>query len=150
MIYNAIRKYILEDADRFTELTDGYRIDLPNEEDVDAFIGLFDNDKAEKLKTLGDVRLFEPSAVMPKYSRDNIPVQLEWNRRIYGADEVKEYLAVAEMEGEVLAADPLLARYGDEWYMITSCGIAFNILGEQRGFITVKGTLQDAWGILQP
>ena len=152
MINDAIRCYVLEDANRFTELMDGYYINMSKDKDVDAFIALFDNDKAEKLKSLGNAQLYEPENVIPHYDSDNIHEQLDRIRRIYGADEIREFIVLAEMEGETLVTDPLLVRYGGKWYMITVSGRAFFMLGiesNRQAFMTVKASAQDALNILR-
>ena len=153
-IFAALRSYLMEDnVERFSDFKNGYWTNLPDEETVDAFIRTFDNDKAEKLKGLGNIQLFDPAFLIPGYDSPGVREQLDWNQRMYGADEAAEYLAAAELEGETLIINPRLARYGNKWYMISASGSAFSYLGidaNQQAFVFLPGSLQDAMNMLQP
>ena len=143
-ICRAARCYLLAGATQFTELLQGYRIDLKEEADIEAFTLLFDNDRTEKLKGLGNIRLIDPGTVIPRYNSENVLKRMEYYKRLYGADEIRETIAVADLDGETAVIDPLLARYGDKWYIVSCTGDAFSILGVDanlQAFFTVRGTL---------
>ena len=144
-IYTAVRVYIMEDAEKYADLLTGFRINL-DEEEVDDFIGVFDNGKAEKLQTLDNVRLIDPGTVLERYNIDTIRNRLETHQRIYGADEIREVLAVAEMDGGTLVFNPVLVRYGEKWYIASVEGAAFFILSieaTRQALIHVNGPVDD-------
>lgn len=151
-IYYAIRSYILEDEAAAADLLKGYRIDLREEEEIDAFIRAFDNDRAEKLADLKNIRLMDPAAVSERYNTDQVRKRLETYKRIYGADEIIETLAVAELDGETLAFDPILVRYGDQWYIASLEGIAFSVLGidaASQALLHIKAPAESLLSLLQ-
>lgn len=151
-IYAAIRNELLKDNEQYKELLDGFVVSLAGEEEVDAYIRAFEHDLAERLKGLRDIRLVDPVSVVPGYNNEKITETLETYRRIYGADEMKETLAVAGLDGGTLICDPLLARYGDKWYMVSVDGMAFPMLGfnaSQHAFVTVDRSLEEELARLQ-
>ncbi len=141
VIYNAIRLYILEDEEKAANLINGYRIDMKEEDEINAFIKCFDNGKADKLKRLGNVRLMDPETLSERYNTDPVRKRLETLGLIYGADEIKETLAFADLDGETLAVNPILVRYGDRWYIASFEGITFSILAvevNRRALLHIK------------
>ena len=152
MIYSALRVCLMKDADQYTELLDGYRVDLKSEEEADGFIRQFDNERDQKLAQLENIRLIAPLSVLPRYGDEWTGKQLDMYQRIYGADEILETLAVADMGDETLVCDPLLARYGDRWYLVSVSGFAFSILGisaDRQAFMTLDGSLEDVMRLIQ-
>ena len=145
-IDKALRCYVLAEADRFGEILEGYRINFDGEEDVDAFIALHDNDRTEKLAGMSDVRFADPASVIPRYNTEPTKELLDKYRGIYGADEIRELIGAADLGGETLLFDPILARYGDRWFIVTIQGIAFSLLGvdyQHQAFFTFPGTVED-------
>ena len=143
-IYAAIRQFILEEEDNVKAqgLITNLQVDLKEEEEIDAFIQCFDNGKADKLKRLGNVRLLEPGTLIERYNTDSVRNQLDSYQRIFGADEILETLAVADLEGETLIFDPVLVRYGNKWYIATIHGAAFSVLGieaNRQALLHIKG-----------
>lgn len=128
-IYFAIRYYILKDDSRYEELLNGYMMDMKEEEEIDAFIQAFDNENAGKLKTIHNIRLIDPAKVIKNYNTDSAAKRLDAFKKIYGADELKDVLAAADVDGETLVINPMIARYGDKWYMVSVDGTAFSFLG---------------------
>ena len=56
-------------------------------------------------------------------------------------------LAVAELDGETLICNPVLARYGNRWYMVSAGGTAFacmNIEMNRQAFLTLEGSPEEA------
>ena len=146
-IYNAIRCYILNDEEGARDLLGGYMLNLPDEESADGFIRMFDNGRAEKLAKMDNIRLIDPALLVPGYNDERIQQRLETNRRIYGADEIMETLVAAELDGETLFCNPVLARYGDSWYMVAAGGITFaylNVEVNRQAFFTLEGSFGEA------
>ena len=115
---------------------------MREEEEIDAFVKCFDNNKADKLKRLGNVRLMDPGSLIERYNTDSVQNRLESYKNIYGADEIMETLAVADLEGETLVFNPVLIRYGDRWYIVTLEGSAFfilNIDSTRQALLHIKG-----------
>ena len=152
-ICSSILHYVLEDEEQFRELPEDRWIALNEEQDVDAFIRAFDNDKADRLKKLKRIQLIDPATVIERYDEDSVRKRMDALKRIYGADELKEILVAADMYSETLVADPILARYGDRWYFVSVEGSAFFILGmssSMQGFVTVKGDFDLFLQLYQP
>ena len=145
-IYTAVRYYMLKDTDGDAGkmLLDGYRVDLKTDEEIDAFIRLYDSGRDRKLAQMSEITFYDPAALFPDfYGREQTVRIFEMNRRIYGADEICEVLAAADLGGETLICSPLLARYGDRWYLVSSSGLAFfylNIESSRQAFFTVDGS----------
>ncbi len=152
-IYTAIRHFLLEDEEKAKNLLSGLRVDLHNEEEIDEFIRAFDNHKAEKLKNLTNIRLVEPASVIQNYDSDNIREKLKTYQHIFGADEIMETLAVADLDWETLIFDPLLIRYGDRWYIASVEGFAFFLLGidtNRQALLHVKSSIESLQLLQQP
>ena len=145
-ICKALFCYVLAEADRFGEILEGFMIKFDGEEDIDAYIALHDNDRAGKLAGLSDVRFADPASVIPKYNTEQTKEILDRYRGIYGAEEIRELIGAADLDGETLLFNPILARYGDRWFMVTVQGIAFFLLGvdyQHQAFFTFPGTAED-------
>ena len=145
-IQKALRRYVLAEADRFSEFLEGYNVSFDGEEDIDAFIALYDNDRAGKLAAMSGVRFADPASVIPKYDTEQTKELLGKYRDIYGAEEIRELIGTADLGGETLLFNPILARYGGRWYIVTIQGIAFSLLGadyQRQAFFTFPGTLED-------
>ena len=94
---------------------------------------------------LHQIRLIDPATIIERYNNDSVSKQLEAKRRIYGADEITETLAVADIEGETLVINPTLVRYGDKWYIASVGSIAFSILGidtSHQALFHIKGPVE--------
>ena len=148
-VYNSVRYYVLQDADEESrKVIDGYRLDLKTEEEADGFIRQFDTPRIAKLAELSDIRIMDPAAIMgERYQTDSIQKQLDWNKRIYGADEIRELIGTAKLGDETVICDPILARYGDRWYIVSVGGTAASIAGidpQRQAFLTYKGSPEDA------
>ena len=146
-IYFAIRTYMLEEEAGAQQLLNGTRVDLKDEEAVDAFIRMFDNDRAERLKTLGEIRMINPADSLEYFMSDQYTDRMETLRKICGADEIMETVAYAEMDGDTLVCNPLLARYGERWYMVAAGSTAFAYLAieaNRQAFLVVKGSFEEA------
>ena len=128
-VFYAIRQYILKDDGRYEGLLKGYMMDMKEKEEIEAFIQAFDNENAEMLKTIHNIRLLDPEKVIKNYNNDTTAKRMEAFQKIYGADELKDVLAAVDVDGETLVINPMIARYGDKWYMVSVDGTAFSFLG---------------------
>ena len=143
-LYNAIRAFMVAETDKVEEINN-YRIDLKSDEEIDEFIRLYNNNRYEKLKKMNNIRLISPSTVIQNYKNDSVSKRMKQYQEIYGADEILDILAVANIEDETLVCNPLLARYGDKWFVVSVGGIAFAIIGINsvyQAFLTIKGPFE--------
>lgn len=127
-ICNAIESYILGE-----EGPNGFQIpQIPFQEegDVEAYLQKFDNGKLEKLSGMTNIRFLTPDIVTDGMS------SLEKNQQYfarraapYCADEVVDVVAVGDVEDGMIVCAPLVARYGEKWYIVSCCGNVPLILG---------------------
>ena len=118
---------------------------LDSDEKIDGYLGLYENDREEKLATMKNFRMVLPVFLVPGYRVAVAEKQLEANRKVYGADQLLDVFGIVELDQELLICNPLLARYGDRWYLVSASGIAFNVLGvdsRKQAFFTVNGTYE--------
>ena len=142
LIYNAIRAYVVKNTELYDRIV-SMRIDLPAEEDVDAFIGLYSNARIPLLAAMTNIRACAPAEIAPAYDNENVREQLAAWQRIYGADELRELIGAADLGSETIICNPLVARYGERWYLVSVSGIAFSVLGVDlvhQAFIAMDGT----------
>ena len=142
----AIRLYALDGEELPVNMAMG-RVPLMTDEDTDAFLNLFRNERMLKLGEISNIRTAAPEMLIPSYIQAKyIPEYLEKYRVVYGADEIRDIAGIADMGDETLFCNPLAARYGDRWYLV-SLGGGSSLLYDgkwQQGFFTRKGTLEDA------
>ena len=143
LICNTVRSYILEtSAEAYKAI--GMRLEISDNEALEAFLRYFDNDRAEKLKSMTNYRFFNAGDLLgERYNQTTIDRLL----LTYGADELREVVGVAEMGDETLICSPLVARYGEKWYIVNCSGILFswlNIDTYHQAFVSVKGSFEDA------
>lgn len=150
-IYRSVRSFVLKNTDGpAAELLKGRRVNLTNEEEIDDFIGAFDRGYDQKLAQMGEIFYINPVVVIPKYTSDTNLKLLGQYQKIYGADELYEILALVDLGGELLVADPILARYGEKWYVVSVPGLAFNMLNvsaDFMGFVSLEGTMDSVLGM---
>ena len=149
-IYQAIRCFVLQDADPESaagQLCRNYDVRLKTEEEVDAFINAFDNPRTGKLPGMTGLRTVPTEQLLgEKYRSEGTRKQLESYKRIYGADEITDLIGVADLGDETLFCNPLLARYGDRWYLVSVSGIyvyAMGIEPQKQAFFTLPGSFED-------
>ena len=141
-IYAAIERYILgEDAPQ------GMIIQLKEQEDIDAFLGKFENGKLDKLAGMTNIRFLTPDDVTGgMFSNEMNQQSFAKQTAYYGADEVVNIVGVADVGDETLYCCPAAARYGDKWYLVSVSSFTGNIMGvpaDCMAFICGKGLLKD-------
>ena len=151
VISQSIRYYVLQDADPESaagQLNQNYSVSLKSEEEADAFIGAFDNPRPGKLAGMTGLRTVPTELLMgEKYRSETTQKLLESYKRIYGADEITDLVGVADLGDEILVCNPLLARYGDRWYIVSVSGIfmvSSSVGANLHAFFTVPGSYEDA------
>ena len=142
-IYYALRAYIVQKSEQYSYIV-SMRTDLSTEEEADAFITVFNNVRIPLLAAMTNIRAYAPADVIPSYDNELIREQLAAYQRIYGADELMELIGVADLGSETIICNPLVARYGDRWYLVSvDNGIASYVLGVDMvryAFMAVDGT----------
>lgn len=129
---------------QFKQLAKETLLLLKKEDEIEQFIKIFSNDKIYKLKRLGRVHLYDPAPLVKNYDNVYTREKIDAMNGIYGADEIKETLVSADLDGETLVFNPIMARYGDKWYIVSLEGSAFNTLGignSKQAFVILKGDL---------
>ena len=136
-IYHSIGEYIFPDG--YDYGLDVYNIDsdLGTE-----FLQGFRYDKLARLTGMSEVRFYTPDDVTNgQFSRMSKEKWYKQYAKMYCADEMKEMAAVADIGGELLAVLPVMARYGDKWYIasLNSSTASMLVLSQySRGFFTVE------------
>ena len=77
----------------------------------------------------------------------------EKQTRQYGADEVVNVVAAADIGGEILAVAPTVARYGEKWYLVSVGSMVSNILGidmNHQAFSVLPADMATALQALTP
>lgn len=90
---------------------------------MEAYLQKFDNGKLEKLSGMTNIRFMTPDEVTGGISSFE-KNQQSFARRAapYCADEVVDVVAVGDVEDGVIVCAPLVARYGEKWYIVSCCG----------------------------
>ena len=128
------------------------RVMLKNDEETDAFLALFRNDRTKQFAEMTNIRTMAPEALIPSYSQTELVQKwLDNYRAVYGADEVRDIVGIADFGDETLFCNPVAARYGDKWYLVELRGgavilmeVYYSLKSEQQAFLTWKGTVEDA------
>ena len=112
-IYYSIEAYCLGYPDDFPKL-----ISLHTNEEVEEFLKKFSSEKIEKFSKLSNVKFLSPDAITDnKYSSERNKQALDRQRLQYGADELVDVPAIAEVGNEMLFCCPTVVRYGKRWYI---------------------------------
>ena len=139
-IYYAIEAYCLDYPKDWDTL-----IHLKTEEEVDAFLKKFSK---EKISQISNIQFISPELVAGKnFSSESNQISLDRERIRYGADELVNVPAVAEVgSNQVLFCCPTVVRYGEKWY-IASVGSNVNgflkITIYCQAFTCRNGSLKD-------
>ena len=141
-IYSSLEFYILRG-----DYPDGMPVNLKNEEEVDAFLSKFDNGRIDQLTELKNIHFLSPDDVTDqKFSMEaNKKNYVKMNAR-FGADEVVDLPALAEVGDEVLFCCPTVGRYGDKWYLLSVSSMTNAILGVPyyaHAFVCGTGSLNE-------
>ena len=124
-IYSSIEAYILGSS-----FPDGKLVPLSNEDEVNAFLQKFNNDKIDKLKKLSNIRFLSPDSVTDgRFTSKNTQEAFLKSSVKYGADEATEIVAIADVGDELLWFCPTVVRYGSKWYIASVSSFTNGILG---------------------
>ena len=144
-IYSALETYILGG-----DYPDGRPVDLREEAAAEEFLERFDSGKLEKLAGMSEIQFAEPEALVGSgFSAEKNQESYRKMTAKYGADEVRDIVAGAEVAGGVIACMPAVARYGEKWYMVSVNSMTAMMLGlpaTSQAFVFVEGSIADYVG----
>ena len=124
-IYRALECYILCDSPEITT--------LKSDEEIDAFLQKYDNDRLNKLSEMKDIRFYTPDYITSNaFSKNEKRFRADTAK--FGADAVKEIVGVADIGDETLICCPVVARYGSKWFLVDTTSFTFVILGVRSDF----------------
>lgn len=124
LIYNSLEAFLLGE-----HATDGKIVRLADEAEAEAFFAHFDGQKLALLSGMTNVRFLSPDTVTGgRYSRTASMPSSAATMAMYGADEVTEVAALADLGGQTLFCAPRVARYGEKWYLVSVNGLTDSIL----------------------
>ena len=142
LIYRSLEAYILGN-----DYPNGKTIPLKDDTGVDAFLQKFYNGRLEKLATMSNIRFVSPDSLTDnRFSSDKIRQNFARQTAHYGADEVVNLVALADVSDETLYCCPTVARYGRKWYLVSVASVMDAVLGvssNYQAFICGKGSLND-------
>ena len=129
MIYDSFTRYLIPD---YYPVSDGFSMGrITKDEDIETFLQQFNEGKLERFKGLNNIRFVTPSEYLDEhYTEDFLS---EWQTRYhprFGADEVREIVAFADMGDEHLCVAPVVARYGDRWYLVNLHSMSRDMLAK--------------------
>lgn len=142
MISKSIRKFILNGEELPIHLASN-KVILRSDEETEAFLALFRNDRTQQLAGMANIRTAAPENLVPSYdSQELVRKYKDGYRLVYGADEIRDLIGIADLGSETLFCNPVAARYGEKWYLVSLYGIAFmlQVSPEQRAFFTQEGS----------
>ena len=117
-IYFALEYYFLGENHYLN--TPYWMIQIKEESEADDYLKLFDPAKIQTLTGMTNIRFYSPDDLTGgKFSLPKVHASFEKMNAKYGADEVVNLIAVADIGDEVLAVAPTVGRYGNKWYLLT-------------------------------
>ena len=142
-IYTSVEAYIFGDTypDR--------PISFKTDEEVVAFLQKMKmnaSTQLDKLSKLSNIRFVSPDSVTNnKFSSENNQKSIARAIAMYGADEITNIVAIADVDDETLICSPTVARYGNKWYIVSpssSVSVLLGIDNYHSSFLCGKGILQ--------
>ena len=144
-LYVAIEIFILQDD--HPSNAKNYVISFKDDKEFEEFKSKFSNGRLEKLMSLTNIRFLTPDELTDgMFSDDSNQKNFERLTAMYGADEVIELPAVADISNEILFCCPVVARYGEKWYLVSVNSITNALLGidyMKQAFWSEKGDISD-------
>ena len=142
LIYNSLETFLLgEDAPQ------GMVIPLNEDGAVAEFLEKFDNGRLEKLSGLANIAFHSPDEVTEgRFSMERNQENFMKQTAVYGADEVVNLVATADLADGTLVCMPTVARYGGRWYMVSVSSMVSMMLGidmNNQAFMFAEGDLPD-------
>ena len=141
-IYSALEVYILGNDHPQCKA-----IVLKEQSEIDAFLQKFANGRLEKLTEMSNIRFVTPDSITnskfsEKKNQENFAKQIA----VYGAKNVVNIPALADIGDETLFCCPTVALYGDRWYLVSVSSFTTMMLGISsncQAFICGRGSLKD-------
>lgn len=137
----SIEAYILPGVDTT------FAVSLSNDEKFDAFWAQFDTGRIDRFSRMGDILFLTPDQVTDNmFSRGPGPRDYERRNAMYGADEIVDVPAAADLGDEVLFVAPTVARYGSKWYIVNLSSLTSGYLGLEivnMAFYCTEGSPDD-------
>ena len=125
MIYRALEFYMLGEDYPATG-----NVILKEEGQREEFLLKFSSGKLERLTQMDNIRYVSPDAVTNgSFSSERMRENYAKQTAIYGADEVVDIVALADVGSETLYCCPTVARYGDRWYLVSVGSFTSSLLG---------------------
>ena len=96
-------------------------IGILKDEELDTLIQYFNDHervKVDALHQLDHIRFITPDQATGGSFSDVTPEFYAGQTVLYGADEVRDMVAVADIGEEHVLVAPVVARYGDRWYLV--------------------------------
>ncbi|MBQ4435542.1 MAG: hypothetical protein II879_05540 [Clostridia bacterium] len=125
LIYQSLESYILGE-----DYHQGRVITFKEDADADAYLQKFDNGRLENLRSMSNIRFLSPDTVTDnKFSLEKNQQNFIKQSAYYGADEVVNIVALADVGSDMLYCCPTVARYGDRWYLVSVSSFTSSLLG---------------------
>ena len=97
---------------------------------MEAFLQQLDNEKLKELTRLEHIRFISPDDVTGgQFSQEEYQESYKASSARFGADEVRDIVAIADVGSKHLFVAPAVARYGDKWYIVTLYSMTRRLLG---------------------
>lgn len=103
------------------------------EEELEALIQYFldhEQEKIDALRRIDHVRFITPDQATDGAFSDVKPEYYAGQTALYGADEVRDLVAVADIGEEHILVAPAVARYGDRWYLVNLKSVTRELMGK--------------------
>ena len=148
-IYASLELYILQEDHPYASSSTG-SISLNEDADFEALKNKFNNGRVEKLAELTNIRFLTPDELTDnKFSMEPNQQSYIKSTAMYGADETVDLPAVADVGNELLYCCPTVARYGEQWYLVSVFSLTNNILGMNtmsQAFACGEGDVRELLG----
>lgn len=132
-IYTAVEAYLMDNPAGW-----GTPVKFKAEE-IDVFLQKFNKEKLEKLSAISNIQFISPDVITEnKFSSERNQRNIDREKDRYGADELVNVPAVADIENEKIFCCPTVARYGKKWYIVSFSSIVNNFINipvQHRAFI---------------
>ncbi|MBQ6174850.1 MAG: hypothetical protein IJK28_09515 [Clostridia bacterium] len=102
---------------------------LREEEEIDAFLASYDLGRLQALSGMTDIRFLTPDMLTEgRFSEPRIRENFVKQTAHYGADDIVNVPAMADVGDLAVFCCPTVARYGDRWYLVSVGSVILNML----------------------
>ena len=132
-VYLSVERYLVPDY-----VPPKYGSSVPrikDDEELESLLRRFQGQPLAEFSKLEHIRFISPEDVL---SGQITPEQRDWAAKrnaVYGADEVRDIVAVADLGNAPLIVMPAVARYGEKWYIVDLDSATKKLIG-QTGYAT--------------